>query len=267
MLDSYNREISYLRISVTDRCNLRCLYCMPPEGIRKKDHSDCLSYEQIASIASEAAELGIEKIRLTGGEPLVRSGIAELVKILRRISRITTIAMTTNGQLLDRHAVALKEAGLDSLNISLDTLDRDRYAYLTRGGEIARVFSGIDAALTCGFPIKINMVISGETTAEEISDMEDFCRKRGMRLQKIKEYSLKKDKQENDDFVYQRPPPCSRCNRIRLLSDGRLKPCLHSDREIRIDMDNIGDSLREAIENKPRCGSVCNTRDMAEIGG
>ena len=267
MLDPFNREISYLRISVTDRCNLRCLYCMPPEGIKKKDHSDCLSFEQIAAIAREAAELGIRKIRLTGGEPLVRHNITELVGMLRKTPGIEIIGMTTNGHFLDKYAASLKEAGLDSLNISLDTLDAERYAYLTRGGDISKVFSGIDAAVSMGFPIKLNMVITEETTPEEIDEMQDFCNRKGINLQKIREYSLKSDKAQNDDFVYHRPPPCSECNRIRLLADGRLKPCLHSDHEIQVAMDDIKGSIRETIQSKPRCGSVCNTRDMVEIGG
>jgi len=267
MLDSYNREISYLRISVTDRCNLRCIYCMPPEGIEKKDHTDCLSFEEITAVAREAAGLGIRKIRLTGGEPLVRHGIANLVEMLSKIEGIDLIGMTTNGHLLDRYAGDLKKAGLDSINISLDTLDEERYSRLTRGGEIQKVLEGIDAALASGFPLKLNMVVTDETSQREIDDMAAFCRRKGINLQKIKEYSLKEDKEQNDDFVYHRPPPCGQCNRIRLLSDGRLKPCLHSDQEIKINMDNISESHKEAILGKPRCGSVCSTRNMVEIGG
>ena len=267
MLDTFNREISYLRISVTDRCNLRCIYCMPPEGIQKKEHIECLSFEQITAIAREAADLGITKIRLTGGEPLVRQGIVELVGMLRKIPGIEIIGMTTNGHLLTKYAASLKEAGLDSVNISLDTLDPERYAYLTRGGDIAKVFEGIDAALAAGFPIKLNMVISEETGAEELVEMEEYCLRKGIKLQKIKEYSLTSDKQLNDDFVYHRPPPCNKCNRIRLLSDGRLKPCLHSNQEIKVNLEDIKASLIETIQSKPRCGSTCDTRNMVEIGG
>ncbi len=267
MLDSYNREITYLRISVTDRCNLRCLYCMPPEGIPQKAHSECLSFEEITAIAREAAELGITKIRLTGGEPLVRSGIVKLVGMLREIPNIKVIGMTTNGHFLDRYADPLKEAGLDSLNISLDTLNGERYSRLTRGGDIRKVLEGIEAALAAGFPLKLNMVATEDTTEQEILEMQEFCQRKGIKLQKIREYSLKSHKEENDDFLYHRPPPCGGCNRIRLLSDGRLKPCLHSDKEILINMNEISQSIKETIENKPRCGSVCHTRKMVEIGG
>lgn len=267
MLDSYKREISYLRISVTDRCNLRCLYCMPPDGIEKVGHTECLSFEQITAIAREAADLGIRKIRLTGGEPLVRHGIVELVGMLKGIKGIEIIGMTTNGHFLDKYAAPLKEAGLDSLNISLDTIDKKRYSHLTRGGDINKVFRGIDAALSAGFPLKLNMVISEDCGQDEISEMEEYCCSKGIKLQKIKEYSLKSDKEQYDDIVYQRPPPCDQCNRIRLLSNGSLKPCLHTNQEIKVNMDNIKASLEEAIRNKPRCGSTCDTRSMVEIGG
>ncbi|MDC7233031.1 MAG: radical SAM protein [Spirochaetales bacterium] len=270
MLDSFNREISYLRISVTDRCNLRCIYCMPAEGVEKKRHEDCLSFEQITAIAREAAALGINKIRLTGGEPLVRKGICTLVKQLKGIEGLKTLGMTTNGHFLEQYAPDLKKAGLDSLNISLDTLNPERYSHLTRGGDIREVFKGIEAALTSGFPLKINMVVSDDTTVSEMNEMKDFCEKKGIRLQRIREYDLKEDKFKDEEIIYHRPPPCATCNRIRLLSRGSLKPCLHSDNEIRIDPDNpdhIKEALRKAITEKPRCGSSCSTRNMVEIGG
>ncbi|MDC7242346.1 MAG: radical SAM protein, partial [Spirochaetales bacterium] len=193
MLDSYNREITYLRISVTDRCNLRCVYCMPEEGVVQKRHDDILSFEEITAIAREAARLGICKIRLTGGEPLVRKGICSLVKQLSDIEGIDTLAMTTNGHFLPRYAAELKAAGLSSINISLDTLDPERYSELTRGGRLEGVLEGIEAALKQNFPIKINMVVSDETTMEEISRMNEFCSEKGIRLQKIREYDLKED--------------------------------------------------------------------------
>ena len=133
MLDSFNREINYIRVSVTDRCNLRCVYCMPEEGIEKKTHNEILSYEQIYNVVKEAAELGVKKVRLTGGEPLVRKNIDELVAMIRTLKNIETIAMTTNALILSPIAERLKKAGLDSINISLDTLDDERYKYITRG--------------------------------------------------------------------------------------------------------------------------------------
>jgi cyclic pyranopterin phosphate synthase len=267
MLDSYNREISYLRISVTDRCNLRCLYCMPEEGIEKMQHQDCLSFENITEIAKEAIALGITKIRLTGGEPLVRKGIISLVSMLSSLEGLKLLGMTTNGHFLDQYAHDLKEAGLSSLNISLDSLNPDRYAHLTRGGDINRVLKGIDAALAEDFPVKLNMVISAETSQEEMDAMKSFCNEKGIRLQRIREYSLTEDKFQDEEIIYQRPPPCGQCNRIRLLPNGRIKPCLHTDQEIIIDPDNIKAALVEAIQEKPRCGSSCSTRNMVEIGG
>ncbi len=267
MLDSFDRKIDYLRISVTDRCNLRCIYCMPEEGVVKQHHEEILSYEEIIAVAREAAALGITKIRLTGGEPLVRKGICSLVSRLSSIEGIETLAMTTNGHFLAGYAEELKRAGLGRINISLDTLDPVRYRTLTRCGDIDPVIRGIEAARNLGFPVKINMVISDDTTMDEITGMKEFCAARGISLQKIREYDLKEDKFEKEEIVYQRPPPCHLCNRIRLLSGGTLKPCLHSDTEIRVDMNNIRESLIQAIRSKPRCGSSCSTRNMVEIGG
>jgi len=267
MLDSFNREISYLRISVTDRCNLRCLYCMPEEGVVKRSHGECMSFEKITDTARAAVGLGIQKIRLTGGEPLVRKGIVTLVQMLSGIKGLELLTMTTNGHFLEQYARPLKEAGLTSLNISLDTLNPVRYRRLTRGGEISNVMKGIDSALSAGFPIKINMVITAETTREEMDEMKSFCTGKNMRLQRIREYSLKEDKFQDEEMIYNRPPPCSECNRIRLLSKGSIKPCLHTDQEIPLDPEDPVKALEEAIRNKPRCGSSCSTRNMVEIGG
>jgi len=144
MLDRFNREIFYLRISVTDRCNLRCIYCMPAKGIKLKRADEILSYEKIIQIVRKAAKLGIYKIRLTGGEPLVRKNISYLVSQLKRLEGIREVSMTTNGILLASMASELKEAGLDRLNISLDSLDPELYKYITRGGNVNRVLEGIE---------------------------------------------------------------------------------------------------------------------------
>jgi GTP 3',8-cyclase len=270
MQDLYNREISYLRISVTDRCNLRCVYCMPEEGIEQICHTNCLSFEEITAISREAVDMGILKIRLTGGEPLVRKGICDLVSQLKNIKGLKILGMTTNGHYLQRDAASLKKAGLDSLNISLDTLNPDRYSRITRGGDIIKVLAGINAALEAGFPLKINMVISSDTTQEEMDDMKAFCKAKGVFLQRIREYSLIEDKFPDEEIIYNRPPPCQRCNRIRLLSNGNLKPCLHSDNEIQIhtgSREMIREALVKAIKEKPQCGSSCSSRNMVEIGG
>ncbi|MFW5786229.1 MAG: GTP 3',8-cyclase MoaA, partial [bacterium] len=160
MYDRFNREITYLRISVTDRCNLRCTYCMPSCGVDLKSHHDMLTFEEITEIARVAVGLGIRKIRLTGGEPLVRRGIVELVRQLAAIEGLETLAMTTNGILLPRYARDLRAAGLQAVNISLDTLDAARYREMTRGGRVEDAVAGVDAAIVAGFrPIKINVVV------------------------------------------------------------------------------------------------------------
>lgn len=160
MQDGFNRLIDYLRVSVTDRCNLRCRYCMPEEGVPLKGHQDVLRLEEIAFLAGCAVELGVKKIRITGGEPLVRRDLPVLVSRLRSLPGLEDLSLTTNGQLLEQYAAPLQEAGLDRVNVSLDTLQPERYRYLTRGGDLKKVLRGIDAACQVGFePLKINAVI------------------------------------------------------------------------------------------------------------
>ena len=156
--DTFNRPIDYLRISVTDRCNLRCIYCLPAEGVRLLPHSEILSYEEIATVARLAAELGINKIRLTGGEPLVRAKLPELVAMLAEIDTIDDISLTTNGVLLKDYASELKQAGLKRVNISLDSLNEDKFEHITRHRKLSEVFQGIEAAKAHGLnPVKINV--------------------------------------------------------------------------------------------------------------
>ena len=180
MLDKFNREINYLRISVTDKCNLRCTYCMPEEGVPIRKHEDFLSFEQIEKIVHEAAKLGIRKIRLTGGEPLIKKGIEKLVEKISSIKEIEIVSMTTNGILLPQKANILKKAGLKSVNISCDTLDKKKYKKITRGGDIQNVLKGIDAAIAAGFQTKINMVILENTEKKEIRNMQNYCDKKGI---------------------------------------------------------------------------------------
>lgn len=158
--DSHGRRIDYLRISVTDRCNLRCVYCMPAEGVPWKKHDEILSWEEIERFAAAAAREGISKIRLTGGEPLVRAGIVDHVRRLRAVTGIESIAVTTNGTLLPGLAQDLVDAGLTRVNISLDTLDPETYSSITRGGKLEDVLAGIEAAFAAGMaPVKINVVV------------------------------------------------------------------------------------------------------------
>ncbi len=265
MLDSYDREISYLRISVTDKCNLRCVYCMPEEGVEVRRHEEFLSFEQIVEVVRVGATIGLKKIRLTGGEPLVKRGIVNLVEMIAGVTGVDHVAMTTNGVLLADMAKDLKAAGLDSLNISLDTLDPKRYKEITRVGSIEKVLAGIEAARASGFPIKLNKVVMNETPHSEIELMRQFCREKGIRLQLINHFSLSDEKLNSYNF--DRPPKCGACNRIRLLADGHLKPCLHSDVEIPLDLHDIKGSLVKTIQAKPQRGLVCENRCMYEIGG
>lgn len=168
--DHYERPISYLRISVTDRCNLRCVYCMPEEGIQLGSHDAMLRYEEIARLARLATDIGITKVRLTGGEPLVRAGIVDLVRMLSAIRRIQDLSMTTNGALLARYAPALAKAGLHRVNVSLDTLDGLKFGQLTRGGELSATLDGIRAAEEAGLaPVKINVVVARGMNDDELA--------------------------------------------------------------------------------------------------
>jgi cyclic pyranopterin phosphate synthase len=170
--DSYQRPINYLRISVTDRCNLRCVYCMPAEGVSLMSHNDILTYEEIHTVARAAAGLGIDKIRLTGGEPLVRSGLPKLIEMLARIDGIADISLTTNGILLGRYAAELKRAGLHRVNVSLDTLKPDRFRLITGlGNDPGTVLAGIETARLVGLsPVKLNMVVMAGINDDELLD-------------------------------------------------------------------------------------------------
>ncbi|MEE8317635.1 MAG: GTP 3',8-cyclase MoaA [Candidatus Omnitrophota bacterium] len=171
LVDNLNRRIDYLRVSVTDRCNLRCKYCMPACGITNKPHDELLSFEEIDKIVRIGVSLGIDKVRLTGGEPLVRKDIVALVEILARIEGLKDISMTTNGILLKDRIWQLKKAGLKRLNISLDTLKEDRYRDITRGGELKEVREAIRLSLEAGLqPLKINTLLLAGINDDEIID-------------------------------------------------------------------------------------------------
>ncbi len=170
-LDSFGRAIEYLRISVTDRCNLRCIYCMPEEGVPGKKHTEILRYEEIARVVEAAASLGISKVRLTGGEPLARLGLAQLIRMLSCTPGIEDISLTTNGTLLAPMAEELKVAGLRRVNVSLDSLRPDRFRRITRLGELADVLDGLGAAQESGLtPIKVNMVVLRSLNEDEVVD-------------------------------------------------------------------------------------------------
>lgn len=172
--DNFHRTIDYMRISITDRCNLRCIYCMPPGGVLPIEHKEILRYEEIFRILRIAAQIGVGKIRITGGEPLIRKNVTHLIRLIKGIDGIRDLSLTTNGVFLEQHADALADAGLSRINISLDSLRPDRYREITRGGDINSVLKGIEAAEKAGLaPIKINMVPIRGVNDDEI---EDFAR-------------------------------------------------------------------------------------------
>jgi len=169
LIDMHGREITYLRISLTPSCNLRCVYCMPPEGIPTPEPDGLLTDDEIVSFIRQAASMGISRIRLTGGEPLLRRGLVDLVRCISVIPGITEVSLTTNAILLEKYALSLSEAGLSRINISLDTLNPEKFTQITRGGKIKKVFNGIAAAEDCGLtPIKINTVIVGGLNDDEL---------------------------------------------------------------------------------------------------
>lgn len=268
MLDRFGRRITYLRVSVTDRCDHRCVYCLPETGVCLKRHEEILSYEQIVVVAEAAVALGIRKVRLTGGEPLLRRNIEILVGQLSRIPGLDEVCMTTNGTRLCKMAATLKAHGLGRINISLDTLDPETYARITRGGDLARVLEGIRAARDVGLsPIKINMVVFASTSEAEIDRMQSFCEANGLTLQRIMQFSLYDREDLSMRFQAERPPKCGDCHRLRLTSDGFLKPCLFSEDEVKVDFCDVRGSIERAVLLKPESGSSCRNRSMRAIGG
>lgn len=171
VIDTYGRRINYLRLSITDRCNLRCTYCMPADGVRKCSHTDVLSYEELHRIAMSAVDIGVEKIRITGGEPLVRKGVVGFLAGLRQIPGLKKLVLTTNGVLLEKMAEELKLAGVESINVSLDSMQPEVFRRITRVGNLDRVMAGIEAAERAGFRyLKINMVVMRGINDEEVLD-------------------------------------------------------------------------------------------------
>lgn len=285
MIDRYGRNIEYMRISVTDLCNYRCVYCMEPDGVAKRAHCELLRFEDIAEIAAAAADCGVRKLRLTGGEPLVRRGVVGLCRMLRAIPGIEELTMTTNGSLLRELAAPLREAGLDRLNVSLDTLDPRRFREITRGGELADVLDGLDAANRAGFTgTKLDVVLLGGINTDEIVSLAELTRRQPIGVRFIELMPMgacagfPKERFVSADVVLDALPAlerigaegvaeryrlpdaqgtvgliralsqsfCASCNRIRLTADGKLKPCLHSATEISV-RGLHGDALRDAV--------------------
>lgn len=266
MLDRFDRNLNYLRISVTDRCNLRCKYCMPEEGIKLFSHKDILTYDEITDFTKVAVSHGVTKVRITGGEPLVRKGITNLVRMISGIEGITDLSMTTNGTLLKDYAYELREAGLQRVNISLDTIDAAKFAILTRTGNLNDVFEGIEAAMEAGFsPVKINCVVRDSKEEDEAKKVADFCSKNGLAIRYIHQmdlvsghFSMVEGGSGGD---------CSVCNRLRLTSNGKLKPCLFNDVEFDIRELGYEKAIWLAAKMKPECGSRNITGEFYNIGG
>lgn len=266
MYDNYNRKINYLRISVTDRCNLRCTYCMPEEGIKLLRHEDILSYDEIRDFTEVAVSRGITKVRITGGEPLVRKGVVALVDMISDIKGIADLSMTTNGVLLKQFAHELKAAGLKRVNISLDTLDPEKFTAITRNGKITEVLEGIKAAKDAGLiPVKINCVIKKTKEEPDAAAVTKFCNENGLEIRYIHQMDLERG--HFSTVVGGTGGNCSLCNRLRLTANGKLKPCLFND--IGFDIRELGynRALDLAVSMKPECGSKNSTGAFYNIGG
>ena len=271
MKDQYGRTVDYLRLSVTDLCNYRCRYCMPPEGVEKLPHSSILSLEEYVEIAAAAVELGITKIRVTGGEPLVRRGIVELCRALRAIPGLRELCLTTNGSQLTALAAPLRDAGVDRLNISLDTLHPEHFRAMTRTGSLEDVLSGIQAAERAGFKqLKLDTVLIGGVNDDEIEDFLSLTKEHLWEVRFIElmpmgpcaawpkerflpvteilnRFPALEEIEPNGVARRYRLPGamgtvglitpmshefCGACRRIRVTADGKLKGCLHSREEI-----------------------------------
>jgi len=274
MIDKLGRDITYLRISLTDKCNLRCRYCMPEEGVCRRSHHEMMNEDEVVTAVEVAASLGIHKIRLTGGEPLVKKNIVSICRRVAAVEGIREVCMTTNGLLLPQLGRQLREAGVNRLNMSLDTLDPQKYAYITRIGRLEQFEAGLCAALEAGFDkLKINAVLIGGFNDDEIEDLANLTMKYPVDMRFIELMPI----QDHDEFgesayvpyarvleklpeaipvpkdggvakLYRLPGAkgniglispisahfCGECNRLRLTADGKLKPCLHSADEYSI---------------------------------
>lgn len=301
LIDSSERKISYLRISITDRCNLRCNYCMPKEGLRLIKHDEVLSFEEIARLVQLLVLCGVKKLRITGGEPLVRADCVKLVSMLSEIKGLDELCMTTNGLLLSKYVHQLKTSRLKRVNVSLDTLNREKFKWITGVDVLHDVLSGIDAALEAGLtPLKINVVAMRGVNDDELFDFVDFAEKKKLEVRLIElmptrgNSLFKKDKFISSEELKKKigtggvsfispmsEPFCGSCNRLRLTADGKLKRCLH-DWELfdvkRLMRSGVGDlELLDMMggyiiaKNKWH-GLIPNGRDdsrlfMSEVGG
>ncbi|WP_028309741.1 GTP 3',8-cyclase MoaA [Desulfitibacter alkalitolerans] len=224
MRDQFARNIDYLRLSVTDRCNLRCLYCMPEEGVSLKKHEEILTLEELHLISQAAVSMGIKKIRLTGGEPLVRKGIVDLVAMIKGISGLEELSLTTNGTLLKSLGPALKKAGLDRINISLDTLDAQKYQQITRGGDVNQVLDGIDVALELGLePVKINCVLVDGFNNDEIHKFVLLAEGKPLHIRFIELMPIGEGQKKQDGYLPLEPLKKQLIEAYGLLPSSKVK--------------------------------------------
>ena len=266
LVDRFGRAIRTLRISVTDRCNLRCVYCMPPEGVPPIPHDRILSYEAIAAFAAEAVALGIDRIRLTGGEPLVRRDLDALVRLLAALPGLRDLGLTTNGTLLARHAQSLRAAGLHRVNVSLDAVDPARYAQITRGGDVRDVLAGLDAARDAGLdPVKVNCVVASSPDEPDARDVAALARARGLTVRFIPRMDLAAGR--FGTVAGGTGGRCDACSRLRLSSDGWLRPCLFDDARIDVRAMSAAEALRRCVAAKPARGTSSASNRMHAIGG
>lgn len=266
MVDRFGRHIDYLRVSVTDRCNLRCRYCMAAGGAGFIRDEDLLTFDEIAGVVRLAVASGVTKVRITGGEPLLRPNITALVKMLSGISGIRDLAMSTNGTLLAGHARALAGAGLGRVNVSLDAVRPERYAEITGGGDVSRVLAGIESARAAGLtPVKLNCVIRESSSEPDARDVREFARSSGLEVRFIREMNLA----EGAFSVVEGGAggDCKHCGRLRLLGDGVVKPCLFSDVGFSVRRLGPARALEEAVRQKPETGTRCTRNRMHTIGG
>ncbi len=239
---------------------------MPSEGVELLKHKDILSYDEIIAVTKKAVELSVNKIRITGGEPLVRKGILYLIEKLAKIAGIQDFGMTSNGILLHKYAWDLKKSGLHRINISLDTLNPEKYKKITRGGDISLVFKGIKAAKKAGLlPVKINCVIKKSLQEPDALEVKDFCERNALQVRFIRQMDL-----STGEFwqVYGgEGGNCSKCNRLRLTANGFVKPCLFSNIGFSVRELGVETAIREAIDKKPRCGTANFINHFNNIGG
>ena len=285
MTDAYGRTVDYLRLSVTDLCSYRCQYCMPAEGVCKLRHEDILSVEECVEIVQAAARCGVAKVRITGGEPLVRRGILDICRGIGAVPEIRELCLTTNGSLLPELAAPLREAGVQRLNISLDTLRPERFRFMTRGGELRQALDGISAAERAGFSdLKLNTVLIGGFNDDELEDFLALTMEHPWELRFIELMpmgpcahwekgcflpcrtvlerfpALAPIEARGVALRYRLPGAkgavgfisplshtfCPQCRRIRVTPDGKLKSCLHSREEVPL-RGLHGAELEEAI--------------------